>query len=84
MKEILDTSPQNTTRVIQILHKYPNRMLENHLPQLDFINSLDVWILLQLNEANLAQRISICDSLQKRRENYPFFFFLFKESGDRR
>ena len=36
------------------------------------VTKLDIWIPQKLNEIQLTKRISICDSLLKRSETYPF------------
>ena len=46
--------------------------IKRHLKQLDYINMVDTWVPHKLNEIQLTKRISICDSLLKRNETYPF------------
>ena len=43
-----------------------------HLKQLGYVNKLDSWVPHKLNEIQLTKRISICDSLLKRKETDPF------------
>ncbi|XP_011632512.1 histone-lysine N-methyltransferase SETMAR-like [Pogonomyrmex barbatus] len=43
-----------------------------HLRKLGMVNKLDVWVPHELNEKNLMDRISACDSLLKRHQNESF------------
>ena len=45
---------------------------ENHLHQLGYVNHFDAWVPHKLSEKNLLDCISICDSLLKHNENFPF------------
>lgn len=46
--------------------------VQRHLQQLGYVSRLDVWVPHKLTEMNLANRISICNSLLKRHESDPF------------
>ena len=46
--------------------------VERYFKQLGYVNKLDIWVPHKLNEIHLTKRISICDSLLKRNETYPF------------
>ena len=46
--------------------------VQRHLQQLGYVSSLDVWVPHKLTEENLANRMSICNSLLKRHESDPF------------
>ena len=46
--------------------------VQRHLQQLGYVSRLDVWVPHKLTEENLANRISICNSLLKRHESDPF------------
>ena len=46
--------------------------IERHLKQLGYVNKLDIWVPHKLNKIQLTKRISICDSLLKRKEIDPF------------
>ena len=52
--------------------KISKSSVENHLHQLGYMNSFDVWVPHKLSKKNLLDRISACDSLLKRNENVPF------------
>ena len=46
--------------------------VQRHLQQLGYVSRLDVWVPHKLTEENLANRMSICNSLLKRHESDPF------------
>ncbi|XP_018400177.1 PREDICTED: histone-lysine N-methyltransferase SETMAR-like, partial [Cyphomyrmex costatus] len=46
--------------------------VQKHLQQLGYMSRLDVWVPHKLTEENLANHISICNSLLKRHESDPF------------
>lgn len=64
--------------IADILHMQTMNV-ENHLYQLVYESRFDAWIQFQLIEVNLAQRIFIYDSLQKRKK-----MILSEQNGDRR
>ena len=53
--------------------KIPKSRVENHLHQLGYVNSFDVWVPHELSEKNFRDHISTRDSLLKHNENIPFF-----------
>ena len=46
--------------------------IQRHLQQLGYVSRLDVRVPHKLTEENLANRMSICNSLLKRHESDPF------------
>ncbi|KAL1116692.1 hypothetical protein AAG570_005164 [Ranatra chinensis] len=81
VKEMVDTNPRYTTRQTADILKISKSSVENHLHQLGYVSRLDVWVPHQLSQANLIQRISICDSLWKREENELFALDLVRLEG---
>jgi len=55
--------------------------IHKHFVKLGYINSFNVWILHDLTEKNLMDRISICDSLYKRNEKTPFLKQVVMKNG---
>ncbi|XP_026825440.1 histone-lysine N-methyltransferase SETMAR-like, partial [Ooceraea biroi] len=49
-----------------------NSTVYDHLKRLGFVSKLDIWVPHNLKEIDLIRRITICDSLLKRKENEPF------------
>jgi len=72
VKAIIDENPFQSVREIAATLNISHTSVENHLRQLGYVFRDNVWMPHELTEANLATRISICDSLQKRQENDPF------------
>lgn len=72
VKAIVDQNPSQSVRDIAEALDISHASVENHLRKLGYVSRLDVWVPHSLTEANLAKRISICDSLRKRQENDPF------------
>jgi len=72
VKAIIDKDPCQSVREIATALNISHTSAENHLRQLGYVSRLNVWVPHELTEANLATRISICDSLRKRQENDPF------------
>ena len=56
-------------REIADIPKISKSSVENHLHQLGYVTSFDVWVPHKLSEKNLLDRISACDSLPKCNEN---------------
>ncbi|XP_011055470.1 PREDICTED: histone-lysine N-methyltransferase SETMAR-like [Acromyrmex echinatior] len=52
--------------------KVDYRTVQRHLQQLGYVSRLDVWGPHKLTEENLANRMSICNSLLKRHESDSF------------
>lgn len=72
IKVIIDKDPCQSVREIATALNISHTSAEKHLRQLGYVSRLNVWVPHELTEANLATRISICDSLRKRQENDPF------------
>ena len=60
-----------TWEVVNIL-KISKSSAENHLHQLGYVNSFDVWVPHKLSEKNLLDHICSCDSLLKCNETFHF------------
>lgn len=73
VKDIIDKNPSQTVREIAAVLNISHTSAENHLHNLGYVSKLNVWVPHKLTEANMAARISICDSLRRRQENDPFF-----------
>lgn len=69
VKELVNTNPHYTTREITVILQITKSSVENYLHQHGQVSRLDVWVPYPHNEANFVQRISICNSLQRRDEN---------------
>ena len=46
--------------------------IENHIRRFGIVNKLDIWVLHELKEIHLTQRINICDTHFKRNAIDPF------------
>ncbi|XP_067133238.1 cholesterol transporter ABCA5-like [Centruroides vittatus] len=79
IKALLDENPHYTTREIADIVKSSNSTVFQHLKKLRYMNRYDIWIPYDLMEKNLLDRISICDSLERRNENEPFLKHLVTE-----
>ena len=60
------------TRKLAEMLNISKSTIHEHFVKLGYINRFDVWVLHDLTEKNLMDRISICDSLYKRNEETPF------------
>ena len=69
---MIENNRYSTTREIAEKRNISHARVERHLKQLGYVNKLDIWVHHKLNEIQLTKRISICDSLLKRNETYPF------------
>ena len=72
IKAVIENNRRSTTREIGEKPKISLTCVERHLKQLGYVNKLDIWVPHKLNEIQLIKRISICDSLLKRKETDPF------------
>ena len=73
IETLIENNQCYTTREIANILKISKSSIENHLHQLGYVNSFDVWVLHKLSDKNLLNHISACDSLLKRNENVLFF-----------
>ena len=67
IKAMIENNRRSTAREIAEKLKISHTWVERHLKQLGYVNKLDIWVPHKLNEIQLTKRISICDSLLKRR-----------------
>ena len=75
---MIENNRGNTTREIAEKLNISHTCVQRHLKQLGCINKLDIWVPQKFNEIQLTKRISICDSLLKRKETDPFLTRIFK------
>lgn len=61
------------TRDVTEILNISKSSVKNYLKAFGYVSKLNVWVSQQLKEVNLVKRITICDSLLKRKENDPFF-----------
>ena len=72
IKAMIENNRRSTRREVAEKLKISHTCVERHLKQLDYVNKLDIWVSHKFNEIQLTKRISICDSLLKLNETYPF------------
>ena len=72
IETLIENNQCYATREIADILEISKSSVENHLHQLGYVNCFDVWVPHKLNEKNLLDHISTCDSLLKRNENVPF------------
>ncbi|XP_029641251.1 histone-lysine N-methyltransferase SETMAR-like [Octopus sinensis] len=60
------------TRQIADILNISKTSVENELHKLGYVSKLDVWVPHNFTEANLVQKVSICDTLLKKENNEPF------------
>ena len=72
IKVMIENNRRSTTQEIAEKLNISHTCVERHLKQLGYVNKLDIWVPQTLNEIQLTERISICDSLLKRNETDPF------------
>jgi len=75
LKHIENNSRYRTRKLTEILN-ISKSTIHEHFVKLGYINRFDVWVLHDLTEKNLMNRIFICDSLYKRKET------IFEASND--
>ena len=72
IETLIENSQHYTMPEIANILKISTSSIENHLQQLGYVNSFDVWVPHKLSEKNVIDHISTCDSPLKRNENVPF------------
>ena len=72
IKTMIENNRRSTTREIAEKLNISHTCVERHLRQLGYVNKLDILVPHKWNEIELTKRISICDSLLKRKENGRF------------
>ena len=72
IKAMIINNRHSKTREIAEKLNISHTCVERHLKQLGYVNKLDIWVPLKLNELKLSKRIFICDSLLKRNETVQF------------
>ena len=72
IKTTINNNQRYTTQEIADILKISKSSIENHLHQVGYVNSFDVWVPHKLSEENLLDHISACDSLLKSNENVLF------------
>ena len=72
IKAMIKNNLRSTTREIAEKLNISHTCVERHLKQLGYVNKLDIWVPHKLNKIQLTKRISICDSLLKRKETDLF------------
>ena len=72
IETLIENNQRYTTREIAIILKISKSGDENHLHQLGYVNSFDVWVPQKLSKKNLLDCTSSCNSLLKRNENVLF------------
>lgn len=72
LMSIINSEPHATTREIAARLNIGQSTVSENLSKLKMIKMLDVWVPKNLTESSLLDRISICDSLNKRNKDYPF------------
>ena len=80
IKTQIENNPRYTIRKLEMLNMSKST-IHKHFVKLGYINSFNVWILHDLTEKNLMDRISICDSLYKRNEETPFLKQVVMKNG---
>ena len=80
IETFIENNQRDTTQEIADVLKISKSSVENLLYQLGYVNRFDVCVPHKLNEKNLLDLISACNSLLKRNENVLFF----KKNRDRR
>jgi len=71
MKALVQANKHSTVRELATALKVSVGSVHGHLKSLGFVKKLDVWVLHELKEIHMTNRMSICDQL-KREENDPF------------
>ena len=72
IETLTENNQRYTTREIADILKIPKSSVENHLHHLGYVNHFDLWVPHKLNERNLLDHISACNSLLKHNENILF------------
>ena len=72
IKVMIESNRRSTIREIAEKLNISHTCVGRHLKQLDYVNKLDTWVPLKLNDIQLTKRISTCDLLLKRNETDPF------------
>jgi len=80
IKSLIESNPHYTTQEIAEIIDVSQKSVVNHLHTLDYVSRYDIWVPHNLSDKNLMDRISICDLLLKRNENYPFLKWMI--TGD--
>ena len=73
IKTLTENNQCYTTQEIANILKTSKSSIESHWHQPGYVNHFDVWVPHKLNEQNLLDHISACNSLLKCDENFPFF-----------
>ena len=72
MMALIETNSHYTTRNIANILSISNSTVYEHLRKNNLVSRYNVWVPHDLNEKNLIDCVSICDSLVKRNQNDPF------------
>ena len=72
IKVLFDENPYLTTQDIAGDLEISHTSVLNHIHKIGHVSRLNAWVPHALNEAQLARRTEICDSLIRRKRNHPF------------
>ncbi|XP_014781989.1 histone-lysine N-methyltransferase SETMAR-like [Octopus bimaculoides] len=72
LRAVVKQSCSLTSRQIADILNISKTSVENEFHKLGYFSKVDVSVPHKLTEANLVQRVSICDSLLKKENNEPF------------
>ena len=72
IETLIENSQLYTMRETADILKISKSNTENHLHQVGYVHSFDVWVPHKLSEKNPLCHISACNSLLKRNKNIPF------------
>ena len=74
MKAVVEQDCRLTTREIADILKISKSSVENELHKLGYVSKLDVWVPHKLTEANLVQKVSICDIVAETGKQWAIFW----------
>jgi len=72
IKTLIENNPRYMTCKLVEMLNMSKSTFHGHFVKFNYINRFDVWVLHDLMEKNLMNRISFCNSLYKRNEETPF------------
>lgn len=68
IKMLIESNRHITVREIAEKCQVSHTTIENHIKHLGLVKKLDIWVLHELKEIHLTQRINVCDMHLKRNE----------------
>ncbi|KAM5283286.1 methionine-R-sulfoxide reductase B2, mitochondrial isoform 1-T1 [Hipposideros larvatus] len=72
IKASIESNPRYTTQEIADTLNIHHSSIHDHLKKLGYVSKLDIWVLHELKEVHLTERINICNMLMKHEENDLF------------